>query len=346
LDRRGSLFASKRAAEAFDLLTEANVEDFVALLRECHDLVMDGKESNALISPGFFERVSGEATLRGKINLTHVNGVWLDNDGGGITHEEFAKLLPRLRLVIYNSYSSTTALPRWRAFIPTNMLMPVEVHQRIVADIMAVLRHNGWRSAKEMRKNPRIKARDHGFDMGKVGGTSMFYLPCQAGAGAGHSFFQDYADAGRATLNVLNVISSPVVPYELPVEPGADAEAVKAASRVPPSTSAESLRPGQHALERLRAALVEEAAQQGAGCQQQRVNDAVTEWRATPKSAGHDAFFDLARQLHNAGLGGVDLQRVLFAEAGYARIPAERRAEVRDLVRKFSGQRRWHKRAT
>ena len=52
-------------------------------------------------------------------------GIWLDNDGGDLTHQEFARLFPRLRMVISNSYSSTAEKPRWRVFIPTTIAMPI-----------------------------------------------------------------------------------------------------------------------------------------------------------------------------------------------------------------------------
>ena len=66
----------------------------------------------------------------------HVWGIWLDNDGGDLTHQEFARLFPRLRMVICNSYSSTPEKPRWRVFIPTTVAMPIVAHEAICQQIM------------------------------------------------------------------------------------------------------------------------------------------------------------------------------------------------------------------
>ena len=125
--------------------------------------------------------------------------------GGDLTHEEFARLFPRLRMVIINSYSSTPEAPRWRVFIPTTIAMPIAAHRAIAEQIMRTVNRAGYWSKKQLEANERIKSRKHhGFDMGKLTPSSLFYLPCQAENPA-HSFFIDHNSPGRA----------PIDPYQL-----------------------------------------------------------------------------------------------------------------------------------
>ena len=84
-------------------------------------------------------------------------------------------------MVIINSYSSTPEKPRWRVFIPTTIAMPIAAHKAIGEQIMRTLNRAGYWSKKQLEANERIKSRKHhGFDMGKLTPSSLFYLPCQA----------------------------------------------------------------------------------------------------------------------------------------------------------------------
>ena len=84
-------------------------------------------------------------------------------------------------MVISNSYSSTPEKPRWRAFIPTTIAMPIAAYKAIGEQIMRTVNRAGYWSQKQLEADPRIKSRKtHGFDMGKLTPSSLFYLPCQA----------------------------------------------------------------------------------------------------------------------------------------------------------------------
>ena len=121
----GTVFASIFHAEPLDFYPLDDVESFIAGLRWWHQFAYKRKEANGLISPGIFDCMLTDETKRGLANIRVVWGIWLDNDGGDLTHQEFARLFPRLRVVICNSYSSKPEEPRWRVFIPTTVAMPI-----------------------------------------------------------------------------------------------------------------------------------------------------------------------------------------------------------------------------
>ena len=104
-------------------------------------------------------------------------------------------------MVICNSYSSTGQEPRWRVFIPTTIAMPIAAYKAIGEQIMRTLARDGYWSKKQLEADSRIKSRKHhGFDMGKLTPSSLFYLPCQAENPA-NSFFIDHNSASRQPLD-------------------------------------------------------------------------------------------------------------------------------------------------
>ena len=188
----GTVYASIFHAEPLDFFPLDDIEAFIDGLHWWHQFSNESKETNGLISPAIFDPSLSEETSRGLANIRAIWGVWLDNDGGDLTHEEFVRLFPRLRMVIVNSYSSTREKPRWRVFIPTTIAMPIAAHRAIGEQIMRTVNRAGYWSKKQLEANDRIKSRlCHGFDMGKLTPSSLFYLPCQAENPA-HSFFIDH----------------------------------------------------------------------------------------------------------------------------------------------------------
>jgi hypothetical protein len=195
----GSLFTSIFAAEPLDFFPLDDIEAFVVGLRYFHQFSYAAKEKNGLISPAIFDPSLSDETKRGLENIRAVWGIWLDNDGGDLTHKEFARLFPRLRMVIFNSYSSTREQPRWRVFIPTTVAMPIAAHTCEL--IMRTVNRAGYWSKKQLETNDRIKSRrHHGFDMGKLTPSSLFYLPCQAQNPA-DSFFAEHNSPSRTPLD-------------------------------------------------------------------------------------------------------------------------------------------------
>ena len=258
--------------------------------------------------------------------------IWLDNDGGDLTHEEFARLFPRLRMVIITSYSSTSANPRWRVFIPTTVAMPIAAHKAIGEQIMRTLNRDGYWSQKQLETNERIKSRKHhGFDMGKLAPSSLFYLPCQAQNPA-HSFFIDHNSPGRLPLDpyvwagyAANHHRPPPAPVEtvtpLVVEPEQELVAATACPR----------------LKRMRELITEGEAAKAQTKQLQRQAAAIERWRSAPAKGGNDAFLRLGRDLEKAGMSPAEIYAALWQEACDGRHPSERRAQIKYIMRSLRG---------
>ncbi|KJS41167.1 MAG: hypothetical protein VR70_05300 [Rhodospirillaceae bacterium BRH_c57] len=161
-------------------------EELIGALRLCHEVSTKSKTSNLLISSSEFDPKKSPETKRGKANINHVNGIWLDNDGGDLHPEEFHRLFPDLRLVAFNTYTGGN---RWRGFIPTTQVMTVEAHEIIIQSIEKTLNQAGYWSTKQVER--RGHGRCHGFDTSKFNAASLFYLPVQAQGGEGNSYFLD-----------------------------------------------------------------------------------------------------------------------------------------------------------
>jgi hypothetical protein len=113
----GTAFASIYDRVPLDHVDCEDDDTFIAGLEALHGRVV-AKEEAGLFSPAHFDPDKTAGTGRGLDNVTHLRGIWLDNDGGDLTHAAFAGLFPYLRVVVWNTASSTAENPRWRAFIP------------------------------------------------------------------------------------------------------------------------------------------------------------------------------------------------------------------------------------
>jgi len=269
----GTAYASVYDKEPLTYLDTGDVEAFIQLLRDAHSRVTRTKHHNFLLSPAhFIPNVPDCDTRRGLANIHHVNGIWLDNDGGDLSHADFARLFPQLRMVVWNTYSSTAEYPRWRCFLPTTTVLSVEEHARLIQQIVMVLEHNGFTARDEaVEKPPGYKC--HGFDTGKFTAASIFYAPCQA-SNPGDSFFVDYLDGNRTPLDVRQWLENDIATH-----------AVQDECRVSGGTYDEGgLQPiSSESMEAL-------------------VNSAINRWRGTPRGQGHDAFFRLACDLRRSGI--------------------------------------------
>ena len=301
----GSLFSSIFAATACAFMPVGEIDEFVGLLKWFHSMEHSSKDDNWLISPATFEASAASKTQRGLANVREIWGVWLDNDGGDLTPEAFAALFPRLRMVIYNTYSSTSAAPRWRVFIPTTMSMPVAVFTAILDIMMRKLNEHGFWSDKQLadgrqRKDPRC----HGFDTSKLVPTSLFYLPCQAKDTA-DSFFTDYNGKRRQPLD----------PYQW-------AEFAARAARPAPEPTA--------TVVKLTPVTSEDAVPTKSPEDSREA--AIATWRCAPKGHGHNEFFKLGCALRNSGMPLDEVRATLQREVTYARSPDERRRQIGGIM--------------
>lgn len=304
-------------------------EAFIEFLRDLHTRRVAKEEAGAFSPAHFDHDMPGAETKRGLANITHVRGIWLDNDGGDLTPEKLADLFPYLRLIIWNTYSHTPAKPRWRVFIPTSHAMSIDVHRLIIKEIEQVLQKAGYRGKPKAGRQPKSPLQ-HGFDESKFNAASLFYLPCQA-ADRQHSFFNDYNAPEREVLDVPTWIKH----RSLDIRPAPEIEEPDTktnfalASTPSPTQVREKLRV-------LSEALVAQRAQDPLRRREEQIEKSISEWRSTPSGEGHIAFFRLACALQGAGLSESEIESRLCEEATYAHSPRDRRAEIKGLMKSLS----------
>jgi hypothetical protein len=315
----GFLFAHKYAKESFLDIGFSSADEFITQLRELHAIKTESKDDSGMITPACFDPDASDETSRGLDNVRHVRGIWLDNDGGDLTPDNFADLFPYLRMAIWNTYSHTAQNPRWRAFLPTTLAMSVEIHKLIMRQIERVLNDNGYWTRKQLRDGPNTKSQLlHGFDTSKFNASSLFYLPCQA-QNPDDSFFDEYSGEGRGELDVerwLRECIRQMRPEQEP-EPAAKTETFEAATEVCSQ------------LERVHRAVLERRSWKP----EQIIDEAKAEWRGALPGTGHAAFYKLALALRRAGLDEADIRATLREEAWHARSPKDRRAEINDIMK-------------
>ena len=304
----GTAYASVYDKEPLTYLDTGDVEAFIQLLRDAHSRVTRTKHHNFLLSPAhFIPNIPDCDTRRGLANVQHVNGIWLDNDGGDLSHADFAQLFPQLRMVVWNTYSSTAEYPRWRCFIPTTAVLSVEEHARLVQQIVIVLKHNGFNAGDQAVENPP-GYKCHGFDTGKFNAASIFYAPCQA-SNPESSFFVDYRGGKRHLLDVSQWLENDIAMHAAQDECGASGE--ECDTDGPQSISSEST----DAL----------------------VSSAINRWRGTPRGQGHDAIFRLACDLRRLGMDRERARHHLVGEARNAHSPLDRIADVQRILPRLWG---------
>ena len=85
----GTVFGAITHKQAIGHYAYDGDDQFIAELREFHERVLDAKDEAGLISPAHFEADLSPDTCRGLANVRHIRGIWLDNDGGDLSHQQF-----------------------------------------------------------------------------------------------------------------------------------------------------------------------------------------------------------------------------------------------------------------
>lgn len=344
-DLAGTFYADKLSARPMDYMDALDSDAFIEALRRTWQTTVPGKEAAGLYSPAIFDPSvawaegvdEADRTRRGLANILAIRGVWWDcDDGTEFSPDEFAKLFPRRRIVVFNTYSSTPEKPRWRAFMPCEHLVSVAVHKNIVGQMLRVINRTGWWSGRQLEKNPSIKLRRrHGLDVDKSSvPSSLFYLPCQA-ADPRASFFVDFDGDGREPIDAFAMVARTVAPTRPdPVPPPPPRPAA------PPPVSADmvigDIRPPEPSgMARLRAKLAEREGTIVPEDRRHKVEAAIEEWRGSQlaRGNGNDAFFRLGMTQARAGVDLSDIERTLWTEASFARSPSERRGEIPRIMR-------------
>ena len=297
--------------------------DFLFFLEnECFPQRYTKKEDNILMSASIFDPdKEGTTRSRGRDNVELVTGIWLDNDGGGISRHEFPRLFPYLQMVIFNTHSSTPERERYRVYIPISCAIPLDAQKVLVSEIKRVLRDNGYASKEEIaeivaRKGKSV-LKDHGFDKSKWNAESIFYVPCQAAhPDPSASFFDKYLDEEREPLNVVKWIKNALLDVKDKFE------------YVTPPES-QSSKP-------VRYKTVNDALAACSVGLPERIERAVKKFEDAWQGEGHNKFFGLARSLANMGLSDDELEKVLTNAARNARSPQQRLSEIKGVVKEVS----------
>jgi hypothetical protein len=152
-----------------DTIKNCPLDDFIDSLRDSHQQNIATKETNAMLCPAVFLPDKGRA-LQNVIEVA--GGLWLDNDTGHFSPEQFAELFPDLHFVALNTFSTTKDKPKYRLVIPTDDSMDADCYSAAVHEFI--------------RRIENVD-HDHGFDPVPTHAAALFYLPCQAASG--YSFF-------------------------------------------------------------------------------------------------------------------------------------------------------------
>jgi hypothetical protein len=174
---RGTFFATVFRSDG-DTIDYPKTDQFIEDLKKLHQRKALRKDNNNLICPAVFDPKLSDATSRGLENVVYANGIWLDNDGGDLNHNEFRKLFPDIQMVCFNTFSGGG---KYRVYIPTKRPISTEEYSSITGLIIKELNQSGYLDEKTVAQNwnSRTKALRHGFDLSKLHAASLFYLPCQ-----------------------------------------------------------------------------------------------------------------------------------------------------------------------
>ena len=306
-----------------------NWEDIRAQLRQCLDEFRPQKEDNTLVSGALFDQNKGPDSIKGLANITLVNGVWLDFDGGALTPDEFAKMFTDVRWWMWNTFNNGNENEtKFRVLLPTKTPLTAEMYHAVWDAIAERIRSFGYCvdskiSYEKSIAAGRIRPPNSGLDVSKRTANSFFYLPCRAGLGKKYTFWRENWVEGVPLLDPelwLTYAPLPTQEYEVRVAHQNPRSAtltrvVEKLSQRPNDAHDDAAKQAarQHAAEVARQA-------------------AVTEWRSAPRGTGHDAFNRLAWRLKATGMDDFEVRRTLEREATYGRSPAERRSEIPGIM--------------
>ena len=324
----GTLFQADLSANVGHVEPYAAFDDFAADLRDLSREKHAHKDDCWLWSPACYvpltRNTNPGATRCGSVNVAYARHIILDNDGGDLAPEQFAALFPGLRMVIYSTWSSTAARPKWRVIIETDLVLDIEGYRLVTARIIALLAERGFHDAKEIGRDPTLALRKgfmgaHGFDRSKLNPVSRLFMPSR-GAYPPDAFFLDCVGGQRAALPVFEWVDACPVP-ERPVAPPRKCPAALAA----PNPMADSR------LQRLQAALLTQNAITFPRRKEHRVEAALDWWALEgDRDRQRDRnFFSLAGRLYRAGCDRTEFEAHLTAAAAAAR---RSKADLREKI--------------
>jgi len=345
-----SLFMNKDTPSPYEVIGWPGIDLFVEWLHALSNDTHASKADNRLISPSIFNTQRaidagvfnkwGKPRKRARVNVESSVGIWLDNDLGVMTHEEFAALFPDLQMVIYNTYSSKAGALKYRVWIPTTHAMDAELYLFITKQIKTKVEEhgNGYRSHSWLirwienykRDHGRWPCEDevpyanHGFDWGKTMPENLMYLPCKAAdPDPAASFFLDLRDGLRRPLDVEAWITHPIAD----VRPEPAQEPLALVLVAPPAPVAA---PASTPMQRLVAAMQKQQHQSYQQQQQGRTAAAINRWRSYHAGSGeaNNKFYALGCALQDAGHDLTAVRALLKQEA----TNIDRKAQIDSII--------------
>jgi len=178
-----------------------SIDDMVEIFSTAHEIRYERKTDTPCFN--FTRFIDPNVDARSAVKAQGTSVLVLDNDGGGMSRAEFSGIFDQEKIIVSNSFSSTSERQKWRVCIPLSRQVTKEEFGRLFAAIMMELENNGFI--------------DHGFDPSKKSIASIYHLPCQADKG--DSFFESLVGDERLFMNpdywlltVPEFKASPVAP--------------------------------------------------------------------------------------------------------------------------------------
>ncbi len=307
-------------------------EDVRVQLRQCLDEIQTKKEDNTLISGALFDPDKSQDTNKGLANITLVNGVWLDFDGGALMPDEFERIFSDVRWWMWNSFNNgKDGLTKYRVLFPTKSPMTSEMYHGVWDAIAERIREFGYYVGTDIAYDKAIKAgrtkpEKSGLDVSKRTANSFFYLPCRAGLGLKQTFWRENWSKTTPILDPeLWVTYSPLEAQQYEVKPAYQNPVAPQLERVRERLAREKQHHGDGADH------ADREATRAAGQVAAR-DAAIAQWRSTPSGTGNAAFYSLAFRLKAAGMEDQDIKTKLEQEAAFGHSPAERKAQISSIM--------------
>ena len=316
---------------AIEQSTHVNWDDIRNQLRQLLDEVIATKEENTLVSGALFDLNKSRDATKGLANITAINGVWLDFDGGSLMPTEFARMFTEVRWLMYSSFNNgKDGATKFRVLFPTKTAMTPDMYHAVWDAIAARISDFGFfvgsnLSYEKAIKLGRVMPPQSGLDVSKRTANSFYYLPCRAGMGSKFTFWHEHwADTAPLLDPDVWVGYAPLEAQEYDVKP--------------PHQN-----PTTPRLQLVRDRLAKDADHDGGEIKagdgrrdQARTaarDAALAQWRSSPAGTGNAAFYRLGCQLKSTGIDDHEMRMVLEQEAAHARSPAERRAQIPFIIR-------------
>lgn len=304
LDFASYVFSGKFDKTGTPITDINDVDSFSKKLRTFFDRETNDKHNNDLLCPAMMDASRSSETSRGKDNVVAAKHIYLDIDDGDMTHEDFAAMFPKWRMIVYSTFSSTTAKPRWRVIIPTEDIMTAAIYERMAQHINKVLKRKGYHPKKDIKKAEKQSVwKCSGLDLSKLGPSNMMYLPVRNSSHPNEWFFEDYNDNKRKVISAYDIISN----VKTTMTVGDDIEVMEELEKVTQKPKK------SNKLEEIRRKL----AAKNPELMEAKKQNAITTYHSTAKGAGlrNDAFWKLGVSLKKAGYDYHDIEVILKSEA-------------------------------